>query len=59
LVLWKKKKTGIEESSIFGSLENIKELAKNRRFLEFLISFEKTVATFLKTGYLRILRTGG
>jgi hypothetical protein len=23
-------------------------MAKNRRFLEFLISFEKTVATFLK-----------
>ncbi len=33
---------------------------KNRRFLEFLISFEKTVATLKKNGYLRrILRTGG
>jgi hypothetical protein len=51
LVLWKNKKKknpGIEELSIFYSLKNIKEMAKNRRFLEFLISFEKTVATFLK-----------
>jgi len=46
--LEKNKKTRIEELSIFGSLKNIKEMAKNRRFLEFLISFEKTVATFLK-----------
>lgn len=46
--LEKNKKTRIEESSIFGSLKNIKEMAKNRRFLEFLISFEKTVATLKK-----------